>query len=200
MLCDGLLITATGYSTAQRRWRAEGVGMVPRLDARGNPERHAILTTLEACGGNTARAARMLDVSIRKIRSRLTRVRRLRAAVRGRLVAAPGRRQRPARHQAAFVRSLLAEMARHEVAGASAAAGDPGTAPRRRGAARRVPRPDRRRVRAGDPRSTTALTFRSERDRVARRSSERSARPLSSAPCRSWPCRRASAPARPGEA
>jgi two-component system, NtrC family, response regulator HydG len=34
-------------------------------------ERHAILATVEACGGSTAQAAQMLDVSIRKIQCKL---------------------------------------------------------------------------------------------------------------------------------
>jgi two-component system response regulator HydG len=34
-------------------------------------EQHAILTTLEACGGRTAQAAQMLDISVRKIQYKL---------------------------------------------------------------------------------------------------------------------------------
>ena len=34
-------------------------------------ERHAILTTLEACGGRTTQAAQMLDISVRKIQYKL---------------------------------------------------------------------------------------------------------------------------------
>jgi two-component system response regulator HydG len=34
-------------------------------------ERHAILSTLEACGGKTAQAAQMLDISVRKIQYKL---------------------------------------------------------------------------------------------------------------------------------
>jgi two-component system response regulator HydG len=34
-------------------------------------ERHVILTTLEACGGRTAQAAQMLDISVRKIQYKL---------------------------------------------------------------------------------------------------------------------------------
>jgi two-component system response regulator HydG len=37
----------------------------------GEIERHAILTTLEACGGRTAQAAQMLDISVRKIQYKL---------------------------------------------------------------------------------------------------------------------------------
>ncbi len=34
-------------------------------------ERHAILATLEACGGSTTKAAEMLDISVRTIQYRL---------------------------------------------------------------------------------------------------------------------------------
>ena len=34
-------------------------------------ERHAILQTLEACGGSTSKAAEMLGISIRKIQYKL---------------------------------------------------------------------------------------------------------------------------------
>jgi two-component system response regulator HydG len=34
-------------------------------------ERHAIVTTLEACGGRTTQAAQMLDISVRKIQYKL---------------------------------------------------------------------------------------------------------------------------------
>jgi DNA-binding NtrC family response regulator len=34
-------------------------------------ERHAILTTLEACGGSTSKAADMLGISVRKIQYKL---------------------------------------------------------------------------------------------------------------------------------
>jgi two-component system response regulator HydG len=34
-------------------------------------ERHAILTTLEACSGRTSSAAQMLDISVRKIQYKL---------------------------------------------------------------------------------------------------------------------------------
>jgi two-component system response regulator HydG len=37
----------------------------------GEIERHAILTTIEACGGRTAQAAQMLDISVRKIQYKL---------------------------------------------------------------------------------------------------------------------------------
>jgi DNA-binding NtrC family response regulator len=34
-------------------------------------ERHAILTTLESCGGSTSKAADMLGISVRKIQYKL---------------------------------------------------------------------------------------------------------------------------------
>ena len=34
-------------------------------------ERHAILTTLDACGGSTTKAAEMLDISVRTIQYRM---------------------------------------------------------------------------------------------------------------------------------
>jgi two-component system response regulator HydG len=37
----------------------------------GAIERHAILSTLEACGGSTTSAAQMLDISVRKVQYKL---------------------------------------------------------------------------------------------------------------------------------
>ena len=54
-----------------------GVGATPRGAIRipgatmDEIERYAILTTLEACGGKTTRAAQMLDISVRKIQYKL---------------------------------------------------------------------------------------------------------------------------------
>jgi len=54
-----------------------GVGAVPRGSVRipgstlAEVERHAILATLEACGGRTSQAAQMLDISVRKIQYKL---------------------------------------------------------------------------------------------------------------------------------
>jgi two-component system response regulator HydG len=69
VLCDGPKLTAEHLPM--------GVGATARTSVRvpGSTleeiERHAILSTLEACGGRTAQAAQMLDVSIRKIQYRL---------------------------------------------------------------------------------------------------------------------------------
>jgi len=65
VLCDGTTVTAKHLPA--------GVGASARTGVRipGSTmeeiERHAILSTLEACGGRTAQAAQMLDISIRKI-------------------------------------------------------------------------------------------------------------------------------------
>jgi two-component system response regulator HydG len=54
-----------------------GVGALARGAVRipgstlGEIERHAIVTTLEACGGRTTQAAQMLDISVRKIQYKL---------------------------------------------------------------------------------------------------------------------------------
>jgi two-component system response regulator HydG len=69
VLCD------TGTLTAKHL--PAGVGAVARGSVRmpgstlGEIERHAILTTLEACGGRTSQAAQMLDISVRKIQYKL---------------------------------------------------------------------------------------------------------------------------------
>lgn len=69
VLCDGPKLTAKHLPA--------GVGAVSRGTVRipgstmGEIERHAILTTLEACGGRTAQAAQMLDISVRKIQYKL---------------------------------------------------------------------------------------------------------------------------------
>jgi two-component system response regulator HydG len=53
------------------------VNDVPRGAARipgssmAEIERHAIMTTLDACGGSTTQAAQMLAISVRKIQYRL---------------------------------------------------------------------------------------------------------------------------------
>ena len=54
-----------------------GVGPVPKGSVRipgstmDEIERHAIVSTVEACGGHTAQAAQMLDISVRKIQYKL---------------------------------------------------------------------------------------------------------------------------------
>jgi len=69
VLCDGSLLTAKHLPA--------GVGAVQKGAVRipGSTleeiERHAILSTLEACAGRTAAAAQMLDISVRKIQYKL---------------------------------------------------------------------------------------------------------------------------------
>jgi two-component system response regulator HydG len=69
VLCDGAKLTAKHLPA--------GVGSSARTGVRipgstmDEIERHAILTTLEACGGRTAQAAQMLDISIRKIQYKI---------------------------------------------------------------------------------------------------------------------------------
>jgi two-component system response regulator HydG len=69
VLCDeGPLVLAkhlpSGLTGAHREVRAPGATMA-------EIERDAIIATLDAVGGNTAKAAKMLDVSVRKIQYRL---------------------------------------------------------------------------------------------------------------------------------
>ena len=69
VLCDGKTITAKHLPA--------GVGGSVRTGIRlpGSTmeeiERHAIVTTLEACGGRTTQAAQILDISVRKIQYKL---------------------------------------------------------------------------------------------------------------------------------
>jgi two-component system response regulator HydG len=69
VLCDGSALTAKHLPA--------GVGAVPKGAVRipgstlAEIERHAILATLEACGGRTSSAAQMLDISVRKIQYKL---------------------------------------------------------------------------------------------------------------------------------
>ena len=69
VMCDGPHLSAKHLPA--------GVGQVPRGAIRipgstlGEIERHAILTTLDACGGRTSAAAQMLDISVRKIQYKL---------------------------------------------------------------------------------------------------------------------------------
>ncbi|MGO9838644.1 MAG: sigma-54-dependent transcriptional regulator [Polyangiaceae bacterium] len=69
VLCEGSKLTA--------KYLPAGVGAVSRGGVRipgstmGEIEQHAILTTLEACGGRTTQAAQMLDISVRKIQYKL---------------------------------------------------------------------------------------------------------------------------------
>jgi DNA-binding NtrC family response regulator len=69
VLCDGRELTAKHLPA--------GVGASARSGVRipgstmDEIERHAILSTLEACGGRTAQAAKLLDISVRKIQYKL---------------------------------------------------------------------------------------------------------------------------------
>jgi two-component system response regulator HydG len=69
VLCDGSTLTAKHLPA--------GVGAVTKGTVRipgstlDEVERHLILATLEACGGKTAAAAQMLDISVRKIQYKL---------------------------------------------------------------------------------------------------------------------------------
>ncbi len=69
VMCDGPHLTAKHLPA--------GVGAVPKGAIRipgstlAEIERHAILTTLEACSGRTTTAAQMLDISVRKIQYKL---------------------------------------------------------------------------------------------------------------------------------
>jgi two-component system response regulator HydG len=69
VLCDGTKLTAkhlpAGVSAATRG------GMRIPGSTMNEIERHAIVTTLEACGGRTTQAAQMLDISVRKIQYKL---------------------------------------------------------------------------------------------------------------------------------
>jgi two-component system response regulator HydG len=69
VLCHGDKVSAThlpgGLAAAPR-----GTVRIPGSTI-AEIERHAILSTLEACGGRTAQAAQMLDVSVRKIQYKL---------------------------------------------------------------------------------------------------------------------------------
>jgi two-component system response regulator HydG len=69
VLCEGPKLTA--------KHLPEGIGSTVRGGLRipgstmAELERHAILATLEACGGRTSQAAQMLDISVRKIQYKL---------------------------------------------------------------------------------------------------------------------------------
>jgi two-component system response regulator HydG len=69
VLCDGPKLTGKHLPA--------GVGAIPKGAIRipgstlAEIERHAILTTIEACSGHTVAAAEMLDVSVRKVQYKL---------------------------------------------------------------------------------------------------------------------------------
>jgi two-component system response regulator HydG len=69
VMCEGPLVTSKHLPAALAA-TARGAVRIPgsTLD---EIERHSILSTLEAVGGSTARAAQMLDISIRKIQYKL---------------------------------------------------------------------------------------------------------------------------------
>ena len=62
---------ALGQAPARRRGRGAARRRAHPGSTLAEIERHAILTTLEACRGRTAAAAQMLDISLRKIQYKL---------------------------------------------------------------------------------------------------------------------------------
>ncbi len=70
VLCDGVRLTAKHLPTGVGAAATRGGIRVPG-STMDEIERHAILTTLEACGGRTTQAAQMLDISVRKIQYKL---------------------------------------------------------------------------------------------------------------------------------
>ena len=71
VLAEGAFITAEHLPRNLGKETSAGGIRIPGATLE-EIERYAIVSTLEACGGNTARAARLLDVSIRKIQYRLS--------------------------------------------------------------------------------------------------------------------------------
>jgi len=69
VLCDGAKLTNKHLPAGVGAATRGGVHMPGSTLAE--IERHAILTTLEACGGRTSQAAQMLDISVRKIQYKL---------------------------------------------------------------------------------------------------------------------------------
>jgi len=69
VLCDGSKVSAKHFPTALAP-QAGGTVRIPGSTLE-EIERHAILSTLEAAGGSTSRAAQMLGISIRKVQYRL---------------------------------------------------------------------------------------------------------------------------------
>jgi two-component system response regulator HydG len=69
VLCAGTLITGEDLPHESSP-ATNGVVRIPGSTLE-EIERHAIVSSLEACGGSTAQAAQMLDVSIRKIQYKL---------------------------------------------------------------------------------------------------------------------------------
>jgi two-component system response regulator HydG len=69
VLCAGPTLSAKDLPVAVRT-PPRGPFRIPG-STMAEIERHVILTTLEACGGRTAQAAQMLDISVRKIQYKL---------------------------------------------------------------------------------------------------------------------------------
>ena len=69
VLCDGSKVSARHLPT-QLGTSSRGTIHMPG-STMNEIERHAILATLEACGGRTRQAAQMLDISARTIQYRL---------------------------------------------------------------------------------------------------------------------------------
>ena len=69
VLCDGPRVTAEHLPMAATTNGRSGL-KIPGSTLE-ELERHAILATLEATGGSTSRAAKMLGISVRKIQYRL---------------------------------------------------------------------------------------------------------------------------------
>jgi two-component system response regulator HydG len=70
VLCEGTQIDAEHLPVGEMPLTKSGSIRIPGM-TMGEIERHAILTTLEAVGGSTTRAAEMLDISVRTIQYRL---------------------------------------------------------------------------------------------------------------------------------
>jgi two-component system response regulator HydG len=69
VLCDGTKLTAKHLPAGVGASSKSGV-RIPG-STMDEIERHAIVSTLEACGGRTAQAAQMLDISVRKIQYKI---------------------------------------------------------------------------------------------------------------------------------
>ena len=69
VLCEGTRIDA-GDLPFETATESHGAVRIPGA-TMAEIERHAILTTLESCGGSTTKAAEMLDISVRTIQYRL---------------------------------------------------------------------------------------------------------------------------------
>ena len=70
VLCEGSRIEADDLPVRRRPQPMQGTVRMPGA-TMAEIERYAILATLEATGGSTAKAAEMLDISVRTIQYRL---------------------------------------------------------------------------------------------------------------------------------